>query len=103
MILLSSDDEDYASMEVQSKNPAGTAPCTQGFPRCTPRGITLRFLLQQMQRFTDFRRWGFECHSVTKGGAGVKTRKANMFLIIALLLLVMWAGGFLMFHVASGL
>jgi uncharacterized protein DUF5670 len=26
-----------------------------------------------------------------------------MFLVIALLLLVMWAGGFLMFHVASGL
>ncbi len=25
------------------------------------------------------------------------------FLIIALLLLVLWAGGFLMFHVASGL
>jgi len=25
------------------------------------------------------------------------------FLIIALLLLLMWAGGFLMFHVASGL
>jgi hypothetical protein len=26
-----------------------------------------------------------------------------MFMIIALVLLVMWAGGFLMFHVASGL
>ena len=26
-----------------------------------------------------------------------------MFLVIALLLLVLWAGGFLMFHVASGL
>ncbi len=25
------------------------------------------------------------------------------FLMIALLLLIMWAGGFLMFHVASGL
>jgi hypothetical protein len=25
------------------------------------------------------------------------------FLLIALLLLIMWAGGFLMFHVASGL
>jgi hypothetical protein len=25
------------------------------------------------------------------------------FLIIALLLLVLWAGGFLMFHIASGL
>jgi hypothetical protein len=25
------------------------------------------------------------------------------FLVIALLLLVLWAGGFLMFHVASGL
>jgi len=25
------------------------------------------------------------------------------FLVIALLLLVMWAGGFLMFHMASGL
>jgi hypothetical protein len=26
-----------------------------------------------------------------------------MFMIIALVLLVMWAGGFLMFHVAGGL
>jgi hypothetical protein len=26
-----------------------------------------------------------------------------MYLVIALLLLIMWAGGFLMFHVASGL
>ncbi len=25
------------------------------------------------------------------------------FLVIALMLLIMWAGGFLMFHVASGL
>jgi hypothetical protein len=26
-----------------------------------------------------------------------------MYLVIALLLLIMWAGGFMMFHVASGL
>ena len=26
-----------------------------------------------------------------------------MFLIVALLLLILWAGGFMMFHVASGL
>ena len=29
--------------------------------------------------------------------------KFGPFLVIALLLLIMWAGGFLMFHVASGL
>jgi hypothetical protein len=31
------------------------------------------------------------------------TMRFGPFLVIALLLMVLWAGGFLMFHVASGL
>jgi hypothetical protein len=31
------------------------------------------------------------------------TMRFGPFLLVALLLLIMWAGGFLMFHVASGL
>ncbi len=35
--------------------------------------------------------------------AEAKTMRMGPFLIIALLLMFMWAGGFLMFHVAGGL
>jgi hypothetical protein len=41
-------------------------------------------------------------YNVCRLGVG-STQEVEMYLVIALLLLVMWAGGFMMFHVASGL
>ena len=41
-------------------------------------------------------------YNVCRLGVG-STQEVGMYLVIALLLLVMWAGGFMMFHVASGL
>jgi len=79
------------------------------FLRNSPSGsyeFLLFLLLFASLRFTAFCLWADRTDSLIskyKVGGLRLPQEVEMYLIIALLLLVMWAGGFMMFHVAGSL
>src|SRR5579875_640346 len=42
--------------------------------------------------------WGRQTHL---GASGVNERRESMFLLLAIILVILWAGGFFLFHVTS--
>jgi hypothetical protein len=78
--------------------------CSQGFPTIrAPRLYSVLPIRTAVPQRYNFLGTGSEYSGLTFRAYSGDEMRFGPFLVIALLLLVVWAGGFLMFHLASGL